>query len=326
MDLQLGVSMDGLMHDSRDLIDLESRFLIAKESGFDYIEHSTTVFELSELSVLQSRYQMPIGALLFWGRKGRDEVLLEWVINAARFLGAALVNVQLLAHDAEGRLLEDQEVAEFYLRAQDLAQSAEIDVAMETHVDMWSENPARIERVADLVEERGGIFQITLDHSHIIHKIDSPRAQSMLGMWEDVCSEAVVIDPFLRGNCYDSWLKRELVIHAHARSVVPNAPMNTWTSEFGVPGRGIQYPCVEPREGTFHSKWDESALAPYFEVSDKLLRHHIHSDHSRLKMVSAEFIPFLDYGAGSRYSLLENNIAIANWHREKIRALSSVRQ
>jgi hypothetical protein len=39
---------------------------------------------------------------------------------------------------------------------------------------MWSEEFGRVNLVADLVEQRGVPFRMTLDHSHFIYKIDDP--------------------------------------------------------------------------------------------------------------------------------------------------------
>ena len=34
-------------------------------------------------------------------------------------------------------------------------------------------------------------------------------------------------------------------------------------------------------------------------------------------MVSSEIIPFVDYGSGARYSLFDDNVAVASWLREE---------
>lgn len=84
----------------------------------------------------------------------------------------------------------------------------------------------------------------------------------------------------------------------------------------GRPGRGIQYPFVQPSPGQWHSEWRESLLEPWKEVMRKLMRYHAVNPSSSLATISTEFIPFADYGGGAKYSLFEHNVACAEWLRK----------
>ena len=181
---------------------------------------------------------------------------------------------------------------------------------------MWSEHFGRVERVAQLVAARGVRFAMTLDHSHVIFKIDNPGEQRVQRMDEDVRRGALVLDPFAAGNVTGGWIERNYVRHAHERPAIPNGPVNLWMSHAnGRPGRGVQYPWLRPAAGEWHSPWDGDALAPWKEVVRQLLRHHARDADSALATISTEFIPFPDYGGGARYSLFDHGVACATWIR-----------
>ncbi len=45
---------------------------------------------------------------------------------------------------------------------------------LENHINMWSEHLGRVEAVAEKVRARGVEFDMTMDHSHVIMKMDNP--------------------------------------------------------------------------------------------------------------------------------------------------------
>jgi hypothetical protein len=182
---------------------------------------------------------------------------------------------------------------------------------------MWSEHYGRVSQVAKLVEARGVPFRMTLDHSHVIFKMDNPTEQEVLDMRPDVESGAVVLDPYRSGNVCDEWIAKGYVWHCHARAAVPNNPKNIWGRHpDGRVGRGIQYPFIEPAPGEYHSDWDEARLEPWKEVVRHLLAHHAAHDDSPLGQISTEFIPGPDYGMGNKYSIFEHSVACARWIKE----------
>ena len=69
-----------------------------------------------------------------------------------------------------------------------------VSVSPLVHVNMWSEHYGRVMEVAQLVEARSVPYRMTLDHSHVIFKIDNPEEQEVLDMRPDVESGKVVLD------------------------------------------------------------------------------------------------------------------------------------
>ena len=113
------------------------------------------------------------------------------------------------------------------------------------------------------------------------------------------------------------WLREGWVRHAHTRSVGVGVPFNrSMNRRTGLPGRAIQYPLIAPPAGTFHTPWDEAALAPWKQAVQDMLACMRRDPDRTPAQVSCEFIPFPDYGGGSRYSIWDNNQACAAWLRE----------
>ena len=322
-ELHIGTVGSGVVNHDPDEFDLDTRFRMVKESGvFDYYEKTPAPGEIDLYLQARDRYQLPIRAGSFYYVLGRDQPLLEWHLRVARELGSVVQNVQIRTHDIDGILVTDERLAETYLWAAELGERLGVAPCFEVHVNMWSENFARVTRVGELVEARGVKFNITLDHSHVIFKIDNPAEQEIQGLRAEIDSGVVELDPFKPGSVCAIWLQRNYVRHAHARAAVPANPLNTWaTHPDGSFGRGIQYPFIRPRDGEWHSPWDEHRLEPWKEVVRQILRHHITHADSCLGQITTEFIPYADYGGGARYSIFDNNVACARWIRETWSAL-----
>ena len=262
------------------------------------------------------KHALPIRAGGFYYTRGRDEPLLEWHMRIAKEIGSVVQNIQIKQKDAYGKFITDEEVAESYLTAAEIGNKLGVTPSFEVHINMWSEHFGRVSRVGELVEKRGAKFNITLDHSHVIFKIDNPKEQEVLNMRADVEAGRVVLDPFKPGNVASEWIARNYVSHAHARPSAPANPINIWAKHpDGSYGRGVQYPFIKPAPGEWHSEWREEQLAAWKEVMRQLLIHHAARADSSLGQISMEIIPAPDYGGGARYSLLENNIACAKWIR-----------
>jgi hypothetical protein len=259
---------------------------------------------------------LPIRAGGFYYTLGRDEPLLEWHLRIGREVGAQAQNVQISQVDADGVPLSDARVAFAYLRAFEIGTTLGVTPCFEVHVNMWSEHFGRVEGVAELVEKQGVAFNITLDASHVIFKIDNPREQAVQGMREDVIAGRIILDPFDSRSVTERWINRDIVGHAHARPAAPNNPVNVWGKHpNGQFGRGIQYPFKSPAPGTWHAQWSEAALAPWKQVMRSLLKHHATHGRREVLCISTEILPFADYGAGVRYSLFEDSIGCARWLR-----------
>jgi len=317
--LPIGITESGVMLTDTDVpFDLDTKFRMVRDAGvFDYIEKTPPAELEGDYARCSEKYDLPIRAGSWFYALGRDEGLLEENLKLGGRLGSVVHNTQILAQHADGRLVSNDEVAEIYLRAFDWGEQAGCVPAFEVHVNMWSEDFRRISEVADRVEARGVPFRMTLDHSHIIFKIDNPKEQEVFDIRGDVESGALVLDPFEPANVCAEWIERGFVWHAHARAAVPANPINVWAKhDDGSPGRGIQYPFIQPSAGQWHSNWNQERLESWKEVVRQLMRHHADSDNNNLGQISTEFIPFPDYGGGAKYSIFENSIACARWLRE----------
>ncbi len=315
--LLFGITGSGVLHDAGSNPDVDTRFAMVRDAGvFDYYDRTPPTGELDVYRRASAKYGIPILAGGFFYTLGRDEPLLAWHLAVARETGTRVQNVQVTTLDAAGRPVTDEEVAAAYLDAAELGDRLGVAVCFEVHVNMWSEHFARVQSVADLVARRGARFRMTLDASHVIFKIDNPVEQEVQGLRADVEAGRVVLDPYAKGSVSRGWIDGNLVAHAHARPAVPANPRNVWGHHpDGAFGRGIQYPFRGPPSGAWHSPWDEARLEPWKEVMRQLLRHHAGNPASPLQMISTEIIPAPDYGAGARYSLFDDSVALATWLR-----------
>ncbi len=318
-DLLVGITEKGVCHNKgEDEFDLDTRFRMVKESGvYDYIDKTPPAALADDYLLCSEKYDLPIRAGGWFYTLGRDEALLEQNLKIGARLGSKIHNTQIMMHNADGGLVSDEDVADIYLRAHDIGEAVGCTPTFEVHVNMWSEHFGRVSRVAKLVEARGVPFRMTLDHSHVIFKIDNPEEQEVLDMRADVESGAVVLDPYRDGNVCDEWIGKNYVWHCHARASVPNNPKNIWGRHpDGRIGRGIQYPFIEPAPGEYHSDWDAEKLEPWKEVIRHLLAYHAAHAGSPLGQISTEFIPGPDYGMGHKYSIFEHSMACARWIKE----------
>jgi hypothetical protein len=318
--LKIGIAEAGVMHtDADDELDIDTRFRMVKEAGvFDYMDKTPPSSDYWMYEIAKKKHDLPMLAGGWYYLVGRDEPLLEWHLRMGQELGQISHNTQFFTYDANKKFVSDEQVADLYMRFAEIGERTGVIPCFEVHVNMWSEHVGRVEKVAKLVEQRGAKFNMTLDHSHVIFKIDNPEEQKVQGMDKDIAAGTLVLDPFKSNNVSERWIKNGYVRHAHARSVVPNGPVNKWQSNpDGKPGRGIQYPFIRPKPGEWHSEWSEAALEPWKEVIRQLLRHHATDPASPLRTISTEFIPWPDYGGGAKYSIFDNSVACAHWIREE---------
>lgn len=314
--LLVGITGNAVVHSDQDDFDVDTRFRMAKAAGFDYYDKTPPSGELEIYQQASAKHGLPIRAGGFYYTRGRDEPLLKEHLRIAKELGSVVQNVQIRTLDADGKPVTDEEVAEIYLLAAEWGDKLGVTPCFEVHINMWSEHYGRVSRVGELVEKRGVKFNITLDHSHVIFKMDNPREQEIQNMRADVESGRVVLDPFLPGNVAGEWIARNYVRHAHARPAVPANPVNIRARHpDGSYGRGVQYPFIQPQPGEWHAEWNEKRLEPWKEVVRQLLAHHAAHADSALGQISMEIIPATDYGAGAGYSLFDHNIACAKWMR-----------
>ncbi len=313
--LLIGIAGGGILHTDAEIPDIDTQFRMVRDSGaFDYIERSPPTGQLDAYQRASRETGVPLLAGGFFYVIGRDEPLLEWHLRIGQECGMRVQNVQVMLRDAAGNRVSDEQVAAFYLRAAELGERLGVTPCLEVHVNMWSERFARVAGVAALVEARGAAFNMTLDHSHVIFKIDNPPELAIEDNRADLDAGRIILDPFTPGNVCDLWIGHGWVRHAHARPAVPNNPVNIWARHpDGRFGRGIQYPFLPIAPGEWHAEWDEARLEPWKQVLRRLLAH----PGSRPRQITVEMIPGIDYGAGAKYSIFEHSIAVADWIRKQ---------
>ncbi len=319
-DLKVGITASGILHASTEPEpDLETKFRMVKKSGvYDYIDKMPPPEDIDDYRRFSEQYDLPIRAGGWYYKLGRDEQKLENNLQVGASLGSLAHNTQISTYHADGHMVTDEEVADCYMWAYDVGEETGCKPTFEIHVNMWSEDFRRVSIVGDLVEAHGVPFRMTLDHSHVVFKIDNPEEQKVQNIRPAVESGELILDPFADGNVCDEWIQRGFVWYAHARAAAPGGPKNIWAKNAdGSFGRGIQYPFIEPQPGEWHSEWDAANLEPWKEVIRHLLRYHHDNDNSPLQQISTEFIPAADYGAGSKYSIFEHSVACATWIRDE---------
>lgn len=319
--LPIGINLDGvLVHDGLPTPDTPTRLHWVREAGvFDYIEKNIDPHEdFAPYPDWIAEYGVPIGVFGGIFCAGRDEALMRWGLRTGGALGARLFNVQLFARHADGHALSDREVADWFMDAMDHGAAAGCLPSMEVHVDMWNERFARVEAVGELLTRANVPLRLTLDHSHLVFKIDNPDELAASGLDGATDGGRSLLAPDGPHSFYRNWLARGWVVHAHTRSVAPGLPGNAAMRRGdGQAGRAIQYPFVEPAPGTFHRDWDAQALTPWKDAVRELLAEmKAHPDRTP-RQISCEFIPFPDYGGGGRYDIWANNIACARWLQDE---------
>lgn len=299
-------------------ITIDEKFRWVKESGvFDYFDRLPQPGEEKAYLRAAEKYDLPMKTGLWTYQLGRDEALLLANLELAKEAGAQIHNIMLLANHADGHPIGNGEVADFYMYAFEHAQRRGLDVTLEIHIEMWSEDFRRVLPVARMVRERGVPFNALLDHSHVILKLESADEQEVSGIREDVEAGRLVLDPFAEGNVFDAWLEETIFLWAAMRPVAPAGPRNAWAVDAnGRPGRACQYPFLRPRPGEWHSPWYAYKLEPSKEVMRKVLRDIRDNPGSRIRFLTTEIIDLPDYGDGAKYSLFEHNVAMAQWIRQ----------
>ena len=316
--LLFGIQEAGVMHAVTDEFDIDTRFRMVKESGvYDYYDKTPSPQDIRTYLQASEKYDLPLLAGSWFYVVGRDESLLDWHLRLCKEFDTRVHNVQIIDRDVHGNLVSDEKVAELFLHAAEIGEKFGVTPCFEVHVNMWSEHFGRVHRVANLVEKHGVQFTMTLDHSHVIFKMDNPDEQKIQDMDVDINNGSLILDPFQEGSICQQWIDANYIRHAHARAAIPNGPINVWSKYEGRYGRGIQYPFIKPEPGQWHGDWREENLEPWKQVIRQLFRYHASNPNSRLKTISTEFIPYPDYGGGAKYSLFEHSIACARWLRDE---------
>lgn len=318
----IGVNIDGVLdHDGLPALTVEQRFDWAAGAGvFDYAEvNFFPSDDIARFLRASERSGVPIGVMGGIFCVDDDELARFAGLNSqAGALGCRVFNCQVFARDRAGAPVGLEQMGGFYLKALEIGRRNGCLPSLEVHVDMWTEQFGRVAELGDWLARRGAPLRLTLDHSHLLFKIDNPAELALSGLADEGEGDGgrALLHPASAGNLYAQWLERGWVVHAHARSVQLAGVANPLMRRGELAGRGIQYPFVAPAPGAYHQGWDERELAPWKLAVTELLRWKKAHPDSALKQISCEFIPFADYGGGARYSVFEQNVACAAWLRE----------
>lgn len=326
-ELLFGIQTNGIKHaDADPLPDIDTRFAMVQDAGvFDYVDKTPFPEEIDEFKAARDKYGLPVraGGWFYTLGDADDAALMEQNLATGRDLGSLVHNTQIKLLHAKGHVVTDEEVCDAYLAAAELGDKYGCVPCFEVHVNMWTEDFPRVAKVGRMVEAKGVEFNITLDHSHVVFKIENPDEQEIFETDKKIASGELILDPFQSGNVVQEWVSAGWVRHFHARSAIPNNPKNILAKHpDGRIGRGIQYPFKQPEPGEYHVKWDEAKLEPWKECVRIMMRHHATDPKGKLGQISTEFIPNTDYGEGGKYSLFEQGIAATDWMRaewDKIR-------
>jgi sugar phosphate isomerase/epimerase len=248
-DLLFGIQTNGIKHTHADpMPDIDTRFAMVGEAGvFDYVDKTPDPDQIEEFIAARDKYHLPVRAGGWFYTLGADEALLESNLALGARLGSTVHNTQIKLHHADGHVVTDEEVMAAYLTAAEAGEKHGCTPCFEVHVNMWSEDFPRVARVGRMVEARGAEFNMTLDHSHVIFKMDNPDEQRIFDTDMKIASGELVLDPFRPGNVIEEWVSAGWIRHCHARAAIPNNPRNTPARHpDGTVGRGIQYPFAEP--------------------------------------------------------------------------------
>lgn len=326
MEFSIGCNGRGIQHTKP--VSVDEQFRMLKESGvFDHFDRMPQPGAEKEYLRAADKHGIPIRTGLWSYTAGRDEGLLEKNLRLCKEAGGEFHNIMLLARHAQGHVLTDQEVVDFYLHAYDLGRRIGIEIGFEVHIYMWSEDLRRISPVAEQVRRRGAPFNFVLDHSHVLLKVDNPEEQDVSGIRGDIEAGTFIIDPYEEGNVIDEWIGMNMTHWLQIRPVSPKGPKNPWElKEGGTYGRACQYPFFKPAPGQWHLHWNAYRVEPCKEVVRRVLRHHRDTPDCPLRYITTDMIDMPDYGGGVKYSLFEQNVAIAEWFKRTWEQIKRERQ
>ncbi|ALH94190.1 hypothetical protein [Acinetobacter equi] len=254
---------------------------------------------------------------------GNHETEFKTNIDLTAAVGAKYHNIMMAAKDINKNYLSNEEIAQAYLYFYEYALKKGINISFENHVDNWSEDYRRVIQVAELVQKEGVPFQLAMDYSHCIFKIEN-NIETHISFQGD--TEAIrKLDPFNSDSYADDWLQKNLVHWGQIRPAIPNGPRNIWASEsspwegFGIdrPGRGIQYPFQQPQKGECpHDDWHAHKLACTKEVIRKLIDSYLYNEDSNFKIMTVDNINLWSYGLGWKYNMYQDSCSVAKYIRE----------
>jgi len=309
-------------------LSIDDQFRLVKEAGvFDYFDRIPLRSNMAEYEKAMAKYDLPVHTASWFYMLGRDEPLLYDNLKICAEIGASAHNIMTFTHHADGHVLTDQEIIDHYLDVYDRGMKLGVEPVFELHVNMWTEQFARVTPIIKAVQSRGIPFHYNVDYSHVAFKIGNPQELDISECREAVESGGMVLDPFEPGSLLQEWLNLGAVRWTQLRTVGPNQPPNLWVkNEDGSYARGIQYPIKKPAPGEWHSPWYAYLLEPSKEAIRQTLRYHITHPGSPLKYITTEMINLPDYGLAAKYNLFEQNVECARFIRRAWKETQALHQ
>ena len=227
--LKIGIANRGVLHHNTESpITLEEWFKeVAQSKVFDYVDKTPPKEDFNKYQSLSEKYNLPMLCGGWFYKLGEDDDLLKKNLKLGAELGSKFHNVQIFLHHSDGHILSDSEIAKKYLEVYEFGEKIGCLPCFEIHINMWSEDFLRIESVANIVRDKGAIYRMTLDHSHVIFKIDNKEEMEMFDLKNQLINKEIILDPFITGNVSEKWINQGLIWLMHARSAIPNNPKNT---------------------------------------------------------------------------------------------------
>ncbi|GAA5013612.1 hypothetical protein GCM10023206_23140 [Acinetobacter puyangensis] len=306
---------------------IEEKFNLLKDSEvWDFLDHIPINEQQIDAYIKASQnVNLPIYSgygLYTLGDNEKNEFKKN--IELTHAVGAKYHNVMLSAKDINKTYISNDQVAELYLHFYEYADKKGITITFENHVDNWSEDYRRVLQVADIVESKGVRFNMAMDYSHCIFKIENEIEIFTSGFRGN--NEAIMkLDPYNSNSYADDWLNRQLITWAQIRPAVPNGPRNWWAGEScpwdGLgndrPGRSIQYPFSQPKAGEWHTEfWHAHKLACTKEIIRKVIDHYLYDPLSNIKLMTVDNINLWSYGLGWKYNMFNDSCLVAQYIRE----------
>src|SRR5437879_1110675 len=116
-ELLIGIAGVGVLHTDQEVPDVDTKFKMATEAGFDYYERSPPPPELEAHLEAAEQCDLPIRSTGCFYPWGPDEAHFARNLSIAGQIGARTHNVRILTNHADGHKLTDDEIAGIYMWA-----------------------------------------------------------------------------------------------------------------------------------------------------------------------------------------------------------------
>jgi len=179
-EFSIGCNGRGAIH--TEPLSVDDQFRLVKESGvFDHFDRMPQPGEEKEYLDAVQKHALPLTTGLWSYTIGQDEAVIERNLRLCKEAGSECHNLMIVTRHAEGHVVTDQEVVDFYKLAYELSQKIGITIGFEVHIYMWSEDLRRVTPVAEMIKATPvdgfvgcGMAIDAMDHGDLLPKITTP--------------------------------------------------------------------------------------------------------------------------------------------------------